>query len=374
MKKELPIAICLLALGAVLCFNLDSSHGRRAGQGGAGQPITPPTDSPRASGEVPTMASGDSSSVADNHNAAGEGAPQSVPAAAYLHIDKGVGGEEDRWCRSTLASVGETIKGMNAFGVRTKIQCHTHDLMLSASGKYFQTDQGDKTRMELLFDDPKLPHSLLQICDGQFSYTLRSNTKEQRLEFVDLSRLENRGARLQTAGLPLSWSTGGGLGNSYVHYAEAFHFSMVEQNQANENQLRMRGLWDRKILNDLIHSAVPIANRPQKIIWDELPQQIPHAIDLTFFKRPDQTLLPHTITFLRFDQQEEGRAVAAPILTIRFETLTPMPNLPEALFTIESANFEAVEMTEVYNEKIRELKTYLPKVAMDPSGANSQLQ
>jgi len=67
--------------------------------------------------------------------------------------------------------------------------------------------------------------------------------------------------------------------------------------------------------------------------------------------------------------QQQGRAVAMPMMTIEFDTLEVSNTLPPALFTIESSGFEAVEVTDIYNQKIRELSAGLPKVAVVPTDA-----
>jgi hypothetical protein len=54
------------------------------------------------------------------------------------------------------------------------------------------------------------------------------------------------------------------------------------------------------------------------------------------------------------------------MMTISFEKLESANTLPPALFAIESSGFEATEVTDVYNKKIRELTAGLPKVATVP--------
>ena len=244
-----------------------------------------------------------------------------------------------------------------------RLDCHVGDIDIAARGKFFQTAEGRKTRLEIIFEDAGTPLSLLQICDSQFSYTLRSTGNQQRLEFVALDRLENMDARLTDATTPASWVMGGGMGATLIYYAEAFHFQSVETSATG--RIHVRGIWDSDALAMLLYSHLPVQDRPQEIAWDAVPTQIPHGIELSFVKGPDDLLQPEKISFFRF-VREQGRAVAMPMLSINFEPLNTSLELPPALFQIETGGLEAMEMTDVYNQKIRAMLVGQPKIAHDP--------
>jgi len=338
MKKELPIAAGLLALGVALCWNVSSTA-----RGQASVENAPAQSVEVLANDVATE-----------------------PAAAFLNILQAAGGKQDLWCKSTLVSTGQALNQLPSIAARTHLECRLHDMDLVARGKYFQTDNGLKSRLELIFDDSQSPLSVLQICDGQFSYTLRSNGKQQKLEFVDLSRLENKDAGLSALALPTSWVMGGGLGATLIHYAEAFHFQAINTN--DPDRLHLRGIWDTQTLARLLYSDVDVQQRPKEVQWEKLPAHMPHGIELTFSKLGGEVIQPETITMFQFTQQQ-GRAVAKSMMTIEFDTLAVSNTLPPALFTIESSGFEAVEVTDIYNRKIRELSVGLPKVAVAPAGA-----
>ena len=346
MKKELPIAACLLALGVALCWNVNSP----------------------ARGQVsPEKALLPASEVL------AEGTPDvtALPAAAFVKILQEAGGKQDVWCKSTLDSIGRELNQLPSLAVRTQLECRVHDTSLMAHGKYFQAENGRKSRLELVFDGSQPAHSVLQVCDGLYVQTLRSSAKQQRLEFVDLSRLVNKDARLSVATLPASWVMGGGLGAALTHYAEAFHFQAIDT--SDPNRLYMRGIWDARVLATLIHSDVNVQERPAEVQWDKLPAHVPHGVELTFAKPGGQAMQPERITFFRFSQQQ-GRAVAKPMMTIEFEKLAISQTLPPELFTIESSGFEAVELTDVYNQKILKLTAGLPKVAVEPRDAGQHVR
>ena len=133
----------------------------------------------------------------------------------------------------------------------------------------------------------------------------------------------------------------------------------------------MRGIWDTGFLTRLLYSDVDVQQRPTEIQWENLPVQMPHGIELTFSKLGGEVMQPETIRLFQFTQQQ-GRAVAIPMMAIEFDTLEVSNTLPPALFTIESSGFEAVEVTDIYNQKIRELSAGLPKVAVTPAGAGQE--
>ena len=338
MKMELPIAACLLALGVALCWNVSSPGRSQAASENSHEPAA----------EVLTS----------------ETALE--PAASFLNIFQTAGDKQDLWCKATLASAGQALNQLPSIAVRTQLECRLHGMDLQARGKYFQSEKGKKSRLELIFNDSQSPHSVLQICDGQFSYTLHSNGEQQRLEFVDLGRLENKDAGLSALALPASWVMGGGLGATLIHYAEAFHFQVIDTNGAE--RIHLRGIWDGRVLANLLYSDVPPSERPTKVEWDKLPAHLPHGIELVFSKPGGAVMQPETITMFQF-RQGQGRAVAAPMMTIEFDKLAVSDTLPPALFAIESSGFEAVEVTDVYNEKIRALSAGLPKVAVTPADA-----
>jgi len=342
MKKELPIAACLLALGVALCWNVGNSSRSEASAENS------------LESTVEVLAEGDASNVATQS------------AAAFLDILQAAGGKQDLWCKSTLVSTGQALNRLPSIAARTQLECRMHDMDLLARGKYFQSENGRKSRLELVFEDSQSPLSVLQICDGQFSYTLRASGKEQRLEFVDLGRLENKDAGLSAPALPASWVMGGGIGATLVHYAGAFHFQAIDTN--DPERLYMRGIWDTRVLAGLLYSDVPREERPIEVEWDKLPAHMPHGIELTFSKLGGGVMQPETITLFQF-KQGQGRAVATPVMNIEFDTIAVSDTLPPALFTIESSGFEAVEVTDIYNQKIRELSVGLPKVAVVPAGA-----
>ncbi len=343
MKKELPIAACLLALGVAMCWNVSSPARSRAEAGSAAEPTA---------------------DVLTNDIAV-------EPAASFLNILQAAGGKQDLWCKSMLVSTGQALNQLPSIAVRTQLACRLHDMDMLAQGKYFQSDSGRKSRLELVFADAHSPQSVLQICDGQFAYTLRASGKQQRLEFVDLGRLENKDATLSASTLPSSWVMGGGLGATLIHYAEAFHFQVIDTGDAEV--LQLRGIWDTHALANLLYSDVPPSERPTEVQWDKLPSHMPHAIELTFSTPGDEVMQPETITMLQF-AQGQGRAVASPIIVIEFDKLEVSDTLPLALFTIESSGFEAIEATDVYNEKIRSLSAGLPKVATTPTEVGQQVR
>ena len=346
MKKELPIAACLLALGVALCWNVGSPSRSQATTG----------DSLETAVEVLAESASDVTTQS---------------AASFLDILQAAGGEQDLWCKSTLVSTGQALNRLPSIAALTQLKCRLHNMDLLARGKYFQTENGRKSRLELIFDDSQSPLSVLQICDGQYSYTLRSSGKQQRLEFVDLGRLENEDAGLSALALPASWVMGGGIGATLAHYADAFHFQRLDT--SDPEKMHMRGVWDTRALASLLYSDVDVQQRPPEVQWEKLPDHMPHGIELTFSKPGGQVMQPETITFFRFAQQQ-GRAVATAMMTIEFDTLAVSDVLPPALFTIESSGFEAVEVTDSYNQKIRELTDGLPKVAGAPTGARQNVR
>lgn len=362
MKQELPIAVILLAVGAFLWFGAGTSveatqRPVTSSQTSAVEISHPASPPPVLSRDATPIIESDADSVSETAVPFG----RMFPADTFLAIGKP---PRDLVTQQKLHGLAQSLSRSPAFAARTQMQCEFFGISMSARGKYFQTDAAEKVRMETIFDSTVQPRTVLQIFDSQFVYTLRSDATSQRLEFIDLARLNNQEAFLTPATLPKSWVVGGGIGRTISHYADAFWMTQVadSENDSTNERVVFRGLWDADALIASAYSHLPPGRRPSAVIWADLPKQIPHAIELTFVRRGDGSLQPSMISFFQFQSHQET-PVAKEMMQIRVEPFQRKPELPEELFALESTDYEAIDMTWVYNEKLGHLSVGTPKVA-----------
>ena len=362
MKQELPIAVGLLALGAVLCFNLGgqgstvsqapiaADHASLIKQVANWENATTPTQ--------PTNPLGDEINPSPTQqHAANTSFGRIYPAKPWLSISTN---PNSRAVKEKIHAIGTALSAAPAMATRTALDCELFGVQLAAHGKYFQSAASKKTRMELTFDHPSSPHLILQVSDSNFVYTLRTDANKKRLEFIDLAQLENKDAMLASATIPTSWVVSGGMGETLKHYAGAFNF----RQEASDDPTVMvfRGIWDPQALLNLVYSDMPAEERPGKVIWADVPSQIPHAIELVFSKHKTGLIQPQRIAFFTLEAVH-GQPVAKEVVQIRFEPMMLGMEMADGLFTLESLGFDASEMTEIYNQKIRSFSAGLPKIA-----------
>ena len=411
MKKELPIAVILLAFGAWCClqFPTERSDANSAGNVKFGATDSSPIDAsvlqaswqspvvkdsperdlitepkigqrtepteptalaagpavvskPKANSSTSTMPEASAYGSAPHHAVASDQL-RTFPPAEFLKIAMG----PDANATAAIAGIAEGLAQAPAFATHTEINSSLFDVSMAAKGKYFQTAGGLKSRMEIQCYAP-VAQTVLQMSDGRFVYILKSNHQGQRLEFIDLLRLGNDRGQAQGALLPTTWVMGGGMGKSISHYAEAFDFRAVASvNDAPSavNVMTFRGIWKAETLLQLIHAGKPLKDRPKKVVWSDVPRQLPHAIELTFETIAGRPAVPKQISFFQF-KSEKTHSSAKEMVRIAFSPFEFQNDFPDELFTLESTDFEAVDVTRDYHAKILKLSEGMDKVANSP--------
>ena len=377
MKKELPIAVFLLALGAWCWLQLPSdpndgqSHFASAISSpeatahsiSAGRPRQTAADhtGPLAwpvAGDV-VQASWESPTLGPTTEKKTE-VMRDFPPEAFLAIANA----DDAGATAAISRITAGLQQAPAFATLTTLKSRLFDVTMAATGKYFQTTGGQKSRMEIQCHSP-VAQTVLHMSDGRFVYILKSDHQQQRLEFIDLFRLANRRGNAEGGLLPTTWVMGGGIGESFAHYAEAFDFQIVPsalKSQATQEVITLRGIWKAATLLHLINAGKPPEHRPTKVVWSQVPRQLPHCIELTFATAAGQPTMPKQISFFQFRTQGKISS-AQEMVRIEFNGYEFRKDLPDELFTLESTDFEAIDMTRIYNSKIATLRAGTNKVA-----------
>lgn len=405
MKKELPIAVILLAFGTWCCWQLPEGSGDVGASGqavGASDSQTLPAQVIQTSWQSPQSrvsnsdARSDQAGISDNGKTdeatvGGSGERISSPAkqpssaqrkeavtdsegrlralapSAFLRAAKVKNDRQNDRHNDSVAGLVQQITAAPALATHTNIVSELFGVSLVANGKYFQTAGGKKSRMEIQCVSPAAK-TVLQMSDGRFVYTLKSDRHQQKLEFIDLYRLDNRRGTASGGLLPTTWVMGGGIGQSLSHYVQSFDFIEVETSSgppvatAPQGVRVFRGVWKADVLLHLLNSAIAADKRVQSVVWANVPRQLPHGIELTFVSPAGAPAMPQQISYFQFETETEA-AVAKEKVRISFMPFQFRDHLPDDLFTLESTDFEVTDMTNVYNARISKLTDGMDKVA-----------
>lgn len=404
MKKELPIAVVLLAFGAWCCWLLPEGAGDvgPSGQAGGARHVKVPAgasvgvviqtswqipESPRDGTKSKRDAGIQRDGVLDGgRSPGGAGDRRSSPfglaaeAKPLATTDGGAGlramgpsafleavSVPDQRHNDSVAAMVEQLAAAPALATRTRIVGDLFGVSMVANGKYFQTAGGKKSRLEIQCVSP-VAKTVLQMSDGRFVYMLKSDRHQQNLEFIDLHRLNNRRATATGSLLPTTWVIGGGIGESLSHFVESFDFVETPTPRGQQaadagQQVRVfRGVWKADVLLHLLNVAMEPEKQLQTVVWAKVPRQLPHAIELTFVTPAGAPAMPQQISFFQFEMDNQA-AVAKEKVRIQLLPFEFRNRLPDDLFTLESTDFEVTDMTNVYNARISKLSQGMDKVA-----------
>ena len=393
MKQELPISVILLALGAWCCIqfpgnpskqttsaqsvasevdwaaNDRASFSQSLGQPnfGGGRVVqtsweTPTVDSTVAQPEVvdESPSSNQATIVQQTSSQQPErdtNVMRAFPPAEFLKV----AAANDLQATDAIVRIANGIQELPAFATRTKISSQLFGVSMAATGKFFQTVGAEKSRMEFQYVSP-VAKTVLQMSDGRYVYILKSDHQQQKLEFIDLFRLANQRGMAQGGLLPTTWVMGGGIGKAISHYTDSFDFQRVTSSQSELGVTTYRGIWKAGVLLHLIHAGTPDADRPARVVWADVPRQLPHAIELTFKATEGEAAVPKQISFFKFSTDKE-LSTAKEMVRIEFSPFEFKNSLPDELFTLESTDFEATDVTKAYQTQIQKLSQGMDKVA-----------
>ena len=378
MKQELTFAVVLLALGgAFLIFNLGADKKTNSAAipndlQSANQQAKPTLDAAGNSTDSIALASFQDDST-QSHNEGdqnrgtnnSEGTQQlssnksnSNPELASLAVSQAGFDirKTDPHAVTLLATAARQISNSKPFKSAFSLRAESFGQNVVASGAYFQMGQGThKTRIEMVFDSIASKPTLTQICDGRFFYTARSEERsssanqrslpQKTLEFVDLQRIQEAAGERPTQLTPTGWVATGGLSSLLQHLTSGFNFGPPSQ---LENSMTMiRGVWDPIALRQIISDpdAPPLEG---SVKWEDVPKQLPHAVEF-IFSNNNGAYFPSQVSFLRFDAKT-GQAV--PTMILNLSNPSPLSNLADGFFVIDSNNLKPTDATDRYIARI----------------------
>jgi hypothetical protein len=244
-------------------------------------------------------------------------------------------------------------------GTKLNLTGHFFGQLVTAQGKYFQMGQGShRSRMELVFGSNAASPTSFQLCDGRFVYRLQTLGDKQNFEFIDLRRVKDSPEDRTAAFSPSGWIASGGLASLLEQLNRAFDFGAPKQsvNASGSKKFVLRGCWNERSLRhtlgpmtkDIFDVDAKVRSR-NRIRWQNIPVQLPHAVEIVFEEDLLTGVFPTAVNFIQFERQEnQSSLVTKPLLEIAFEHPTPIDQLSDDMFVIKSADIESTDTTDEY--------------------------
>ncbi len=134
----------------------------------------------------------------------------------------------------------------------------------------------------------------------------------------------------------------------------------------------MRGFWRPEQLQRLLTHQVEPGLLTPPIKWQDLPVQIPHAIELHLGADDFLYLFPYRIRFLQFTKSQDFES-AREIVRMEMNEVTRLDNVDESLFVIRSQDAWPNDLTEGFAHRLREMSR-IERTAESslPDGARNQ--
>ena len=213
---------------------------------------------------------------------------------------------------------------------------------LTGFGKYRQLGQGrGRAWLSLrLLAKGKQVGRLEQICTGETLYTRIETPQRKRLSYVSLGQVRKAiaaSANPSKARTKMQWMAHGGLAGLLLQINDSFRFGpprvdFLEAKSSSESNLRrpnnyripvwvLVGEWRPSMLKQLLPKQKEAIKSGESVDLDQLPEHVPHRVELILGNDAKFPLFPYKITYLRKTKEESGDPISnayTPIVALRF--------------------------------------------------------
>lgn len=382
MKRELPIAVVLLALGCWLILRtgeLESGLNEFQELAASMTVLSPQTrgfsdDSAEFDGRanapmLPAASSGNLQEPGGAQFRSRFRDANVVPAAFQTGSTPPTGrrpGSIERSSRpispdgtsntavAWLARARSTLANSKPFDAALRMESWQFGTHLIAGGKYYQQGQGGSAcRLELEFQHPSNPVRLTQICDGQFMYQVTSRADQREVAYVDLGRLAQQSRRLRMAS-PQQAMTLGGLSGLIEQVMADFDVKIGES-----EAVEFCGVPVMVVRGRLKPSRKDVLSRYAALVRGEspdkpavtLPEHVPDEVELYLGADDFMPGFPYRITFLR-SNAGSNVTPSTPLVQFNFLELNKRSQVPGDLFLVESGDATTRDLTEEYASQL----------------------
>lgn len=349
MKLELPLALGMLAIGCWLFFFSQAGPDL----GGSQQPILPP---PRV---APVQAAAyeqvppelDISSPASPSQPANSQPPTAMLVEQLKHGDS----QAARFLRQA----SENLKNGSALQANSRLHINMFEQSLRANGQYWQSGQGrGKSRFDFEVGSGDQNIHLSQICDGRFFFLETRFGDKSELSFVDLERVARATSpRTPFAGSANHWLGIGGIGSLLLQLEASFNFAPPERQMLGSVPVwNLKGTWKPDSLEKILHEYVDSKWLTPKTVWNRLPPQIPHSVELLLGNDELLPLFPYRIVFYQFQQDADDTAESAAAVTLEMYEVSQVGQLDDQLFQVDKTDRTHKDITHRFASRLDDFR------------------
>ena len=348
MKLELPLAILLLAIGG---WHWMSGYPSNKTNQSKASPTSPNDAEPQK--QSPNLLPPQMQSNTNQFGAANQFG--SIQQASYQEpIDSVFSEEPDADDPGLLlAQSAKHMEMAPPISCKSRCRINLFGQSIVGEGFYYQQGQGSKlTRMELKYNiSDDLSFISTQVCDGKFYYSIQEMGEDRTIEFIDLQRL--RSESMNFASSPSRWLSQAGTVSLLRNLSAAFEFEPPQTTTLGSHpMLHLKGKWKPKALASILHGQIDV-NESQPFNWDQLPNQIPHAVEVYLGTDDFLHLFPYRINFYKCDR--EGNPEETPMIAMELFEVQKVDQLPNQLFRVDSQGSHPVDLSQNYSEHLEHL-------------------
>ncbi|MDB4778177.1 hypothetical protein OAG68_01845, partial [bacterium] len=258
-----------------------------------------------------------------------------------------------------LAQAAKKLEMSPPISCKSRCQIQMFGQTLVGEGNYYQKGQGSGlTRLEIKYDiSPQITFESTQVCDGKFYYWIQQFADDRTIEFIDLQRLKSNKIEIETG--PSQWLARSGTASLLRNLSTAFEFEKPIPTQLGDHEmLLLKGQWKQKSLESILHGQVNYQD-DQTIHWNQLPDQLPHYVEVYLGTDDFLHLFPYRLSFFKFD--ESGKREESPTMTLELYKVQKVAQLPDELFQVNSEGSQQIDLSGNYSNHI----DYLAGAAKD---------
>jgi hypothetical protein len=249
-----------------------------------------------------------------------------------------------------LAAAARRLKTHPTIESKIRIRTELLGQPLVGTGKYAQLDSssGLLLRLELAIQVGQQTTSVNQISDGRQLWEHWRIGQSERVNHIDLGRVA-RSLKQSPRRLSMSASNlaTGGLPKLITQLAAHFDFDVQPVRDGELGGIEVVGLtgvWKA----DKLAAAAPQAIDGNKIVFNRLPAQLPHQVELILGK---EDLFPYRVTYQKWEESESARLVS--VVTTEFFEVTIGGVLDPSQFHYElPEHLQLADQTDVYLDSL----------------------
>ncbi len=264
----------------------------------------------------------------------------------------GHGQESDS--NSIVRDAAQTLAHGPALTARLRYKINMFGQQTSGPGRYLQKGQGTRmSRIEFEFGYNDTQVQLHQFSDGDFLYSLTIAGNRSNLEFVDLRQLETLQMNKKLENVS-SWLSVGSLTGLLDQLAEHFTFGEITIAELDSIPvIKTVGVWKSQSLERLLEGQVAPEILRDRVNWSELPEHLPHQVELTLGNDERFPLFPYRIVFNTL-QPRGNQIKSTPVAVLEFFELQNSPRISNTAFQLPSIEMQQVDVTSFYKQRLRQ--------------------